>query len=243
MTSTAVTEQQPVALITGAGRRFGFELAKALLAEGYRVLAHYNSSREGVAELEELGALGLQADLTDQQAIEQLVIDVKQSTQRLDLLVNNASCFYDNERVNADPQALAAVFQVHVQAPYQLIHGLSELLAAHGDGAVINITDIYTDSPATGYIAYCAAKAGLANLTQSFAKQLAPKVRVNGIQPGPILFLPEHDSEHRDKVLAETPLKVEGGLEPMIQAVRFLRDNPFVTGEFIKVDGGRALLI
>lgn len=188
MTATATTKHQPVALITGAGRRFGFALAQALLAEGYLVLAHYNSSREGVAELEESGALGLQADLTDQQAIEQLILDVKQRTQRLDLLVNNASCFFDNARVDADPRALAAVFQVHVQAPYQLINGLSELLAVSGNGAVINITDIYTDSPSTNYIAYCAAKAGLANLTQSFAKQLAPKVRVNGIQPGPILF-------------------------------------------------------
>ncbi|MDN7124028.1 SDR family NAD(P)-dependent oxidoreductase [Pseudidiomarina sp. 1APP75-32.1] len=240
---TTTSKQKPVALITGAGRRFGFELAKALLAENYLVLAHYNSSRDGVAELEQLGAIGLQADLTQQNAVELLIENVKTHTDRLDLLVNNASCFFNNEKVNQDRSALAAVFQVHVQAPYLLIHALSDLLASTGNGVVINITDIYTDSPSTDYIAYCAAKAGLANLTQSFAKQLAPEVRVNGIQPGPILFLPEHDSEHRDKVLAETPLKIEGGLDPMIQAVRFLRDNQFVTGEFIKVDGGRALVI
>ena len=235
--------QQPVALITGAGRRFGFELAKSLLVEGYLVFAHYNSSRDGVAELEEQGAIGVQADLTSRAAVQALIEKIQAQTQRLDLLVNNASCFFTNEVVDDDPAALAAVFEVHVQAPYLLIKGLQPQLEKTGSAVVINITDIYTDSPSTDYIAYCAAKAGLANLTQSFAKALAPTIRVNGIQPGPILFLPEHDSEHRQKVLAETPLHVEGGLEPMLQAVRFLRDNPFVTGEFIKVDGGRALLI
>lgn len=235
--------QQPVALITGAGRRFGFELAKALLSEGYLVFAHYNSSRAGVEELERDGAIGVQADLTSRAAVHSLIKQVQAQTSRLDLLVNNASCFFNNNVVDTDSTALAAVFEVHVQAPYLLITGLKQQLLQADNAVVINITDIYTDSPSTDYIAYCAAKAGLANLTQSFAKALAPEIRVNGIQPGPILFLPEHDSEHRQKVLAETPLHVEGGLEPMLQAVKFLRDNPFVTGEFIKVDGGRALLI
>lgn len=235
--------EQPVALITGAGRRFGFTLAQHLLTEGYLVLAHYNASKAGIVELEQQGAIGIRADLTDSAAVAGLIDEVQRCTSRLDLLVNNASCFYNNTTVDADPAALAAVFQVHVQAPYQLITALTPLLQASGTGNVINITDIYTDSPSTDYLAYCAAKAGLANLTQGFAKSLAPKVRVNGIQPGPILFLPEHDTEHRQKVLAETPLHVEGGLEPMLQAVRFLRDNPFITGEFIKVDGGRALMI
>jgi len=231
------------ALITGAGRRFGFELAKALLAENYRVFAHYNTSRAGIDELEQLGAVGVQADLTDHQAVVKLIAQVQAKTERLDLLVNNASVFVQNPAVDADPAMLAAMFQVHVQAPYTLITQLRPQLEVSDNALVVNITDIYTDSPSTDYIAYCAAKAGLANLTLSFAKELAPKIRVNGIQPGPILFLPEHDSEHRQKVLAETPLEVEGGLQPMIQTVRFLRDNPFVTGEFIKIDGGRALNI
>jgi len=117
------------------------------------------------------------------------------------------------------------------------------LLANANDGLVINITDIYSERPSTNYIAYCGAKAALANMTLAFAKALAPDIRVNAIQPGPILFLPEHDNQHRQRVLAETPLKVEGGLQPMIDTVKFFRDNPFLTGESIKVDGGRALNI
>lgn len=231
------------ALITGAGRRFGLELAKSLIQEGYRVLAHYNRSRDGIAELESLGATPIQANFADMNSLTALIDTVIQTTDSLDLLVNNASCFYDNDTVDNDLNALAAVFQVHSVAPYQLITGLRRLLSQSENGLVINITDIYTDSPSTDYIAYCAAKAGLANMTQAFAKTLAPTIRVNAIQPGPILFLPEHDSQHRITVLAETPLQVEGGLQPMLDTVRFLRDNPFITGESIKVDGGRALKI
>ncbi|RUO79132.1 SDR family NAD(P)-dependent oxidoreductase [Pseudidiomarina taiwanensis] len=234
---------QKVAVITGAGRRFGFELAKALLAENYIVLAHYNTSRAGIDELEQLGAIGLQADLSDLQEVKRLIRAIQSHTLKVDLLVNNASCFFNNQTVDADLANLDAVFRVHAMAPYLLIHYLQSEFEAADDALVVNITDIYVDSPSPQYIAYCAAKAGLASLTQSFAKTLAPHVRVNAIQPGPILFLPEHDSEHRRTVLEQTPLKVEGGLQPMIEAVRFLRDNRFITGESIKVDGGRALNI
>ncbi len=232
-----------VALITGAGRRFGFALAKALLAEGYQVIAHYHTSRDGISELEQLGAHGIAANLADPAQVASLVCTIKQRYQYLDLLVNNASCFFNNQTVDNDIDALQAVFQVHAIAPYILINGLTELLQASNNGLVVNITDIYVDSPSTNYIAYCAAKAALASLTLAFAKQLAPQIRVNAIQPGPILFLPDHDSAHRQQVLAQTPLRVEGGLQPMIDTVRFLRDNTFMTGESIKVDGGRALLI
>ncbi|WP_127347835.1 SDR family NAD(P)-dependent oxidoreductase [Pseudidiomarina mangrovi] len=236
-------KQQHIALVTGAGRRFGFALAQALLAEGYQVIAHYHTSRDGVDALQQQGAIPMAADLADPQAVQAMITEIKGTYQRLDLLVNNASCFFNNARVDDDLAALQAVFQVHAIAPYLLTHGLTELLQASANGLVVNITDIYVDSPSTNYIAYCAAKAALANLTLAFAKQLAPKVRVNAIQPGPILFLPEHDSAHRQQVLAQTPLQLEGGLQPMIDTVRFLRDNRFMTGESIKVDGGRALNI
>lgn len=231
------------AIITGAGRRFGFELGKALLTEGYQLFAHYNSSRDGIDELEALGAKSIQADFTDIDSIQAMIRTLSGATDSIDLLINNASCFFDNETVDNDNNALAAVFQVHGIAPYLLINGLQQQLSRSENGLVVNITDVYAERPSTHYIAYCAAKAGLANMTQAFAKSLAPSVRVNAIQPGPILFLPEHDQEHRLQVLDETPLRVEGGLEPMIETVRFLRDNPFITGESIKVDGGRGLKI
>tara|TARA_B100000700_G_scaffold214717_1_gene236025 strand:- start:395 stop:1102 length:708 start_codon:yes stop_codon:yes gene_type:complete len=230
-------------LITGAGRRFGYELANHLIDEGYQVFAHYNSSKQGVEALEQRGAIPLQADFNDPSAVQTLVEHIKQKTEVLDMLVNNASCFFDNHRVDNDKDALTAVYNVHAVAPYLLITGLAPLLEHSDNPLIVNITDIYTDSPSPHYIAYCGAKAALANMTQGFAKTLAPKIRVNAIQPGPILFLPDHDDEHRKKVMSETPLNVEGGLQPMIETVKFLRDNPFLTGESIKVDGGRALNI
>lgn len=235
--------QEKFALITGAGRRFGFALAERLLAQGYQVFAHYNTSKAGVAELEQHGAIGIQADMSDLSAAATIIDTVKQHTDRLDLLVNNASCFFTNEVVDSSNDNLQAVFGVHAMLPYLLCRDLAPLLRNSDNGLIVNITDIYTDSPSTDYVAYCAAKTALASLTQGFAKTLAPAVRVNAIQPGPVLFLPEHDGAHKQKVLAETPLKLEGGLEPMLKTVEFLRDNPFMTGEFIKVDGGRALLI
>lgn len=230
------------ALITGAGRRLGFALGQALLNEGYQVIAHYHSSAAGVAELVAQGAVALQVDLADLTQVRQLIQQVQQLAPQLDLLINNASCFFDNDKVATSDEHLQAVFSVHTMAPYLLMEQLTPQLT-QAQGCVINLTDIYVESPNPQYIAYCAAKAGLANLTLSFAKKLAPAVRVNAIQPGPILFLPEHESDYRQQVLAETPLQLEGGLEPVIQAMRLLRDNPFITGESIKVDGGRALLI
>lgn len=238
-----MTTAAPVALITGAGRRFGLALAHALLDDGYQVIAHYHTSKAGVLELEQRGAHAIAADLADGAAVQAMINSITSQYSQLDLLVNNASCFFNNAAVNDDLAALQAVFNVHALAPYLLINGFQELLQRSDNGLVVNITDIYVDSPSTNYIAYCAAKAALANLTQGFAKQLAPSVRVNAIQPGPILFLPEHDSAHRQQVLEQTPLKLEGGLQPMIDTVRFLRDNRFMTGESIKVDGGRALNI
>ena len=237
-----MTSHLKTAFITGAGRRFGLALAHALLDEGYLVFAHYNTSKTGVSELEQRGAIPVQADLAQLDSVQQLVQSLSEQCSHLHLLVNNASCFFNNKQVDTNQANLNAVFNVHAAAPYLLMSLLTPQLTA-AQGSIINITDIYVDSPSTDYVAYCAAKAGLANLTLAFAKKLAPAVRVNAIQPGPILFLPEHDSEHRQKILAETPLNIEGGLEPMIQTVRFLRDNPFITGESIKVDGGRSLAI
>ncbi len=88
------------ALVTGAGRRFGFELSKTLLAEGYQLFAHYNSSRDGINELESLGATAVQADFTDIESIQGMIKTIRKATDSIELLVNNASCFFDNETVD-----------------------------------------------------------------------------------------------------------------------------------------------
>ncbi|EKE82944.1 SDR family oxidoreductase [Idiomarina xiamenensis] len=231
------------ALVTGAGRRLGLALAHQLIDQSYQVFAHYNRSRDGIDELTERGAIAIQADFNDSDAVTRLISSLRAHSEQLDLLVNNASCFFNNQRVDDDEHALQALFNVHAMTPYKLIRDCQPLLAAADDGLVINITDIYAARPNTDYIAYCAAKAALASLTAAFAKQLAPAVRVNAIEPGPILFLPEHDDKHQQQVLSETLLQREGGLQPVIDAIFSLRDNQFITGTSIKVDGGRSWMI
>lgn len=120
--------------------------------------------------------------------------------------------------------------------------GLFELLSATGDDPnVIHITDIFAERPDPQYRTYTAAKAGLDNLALSYAQLWAPTVRVNRLQPGPILFLPEHSEEHKRKVLANTLLQREGGLQPVLDAIHLLINNAYMTGAVIKVDGGRFL--
>jgi len=126
-----------------------------------------------------------------------------------------------------------------------IIHNASafEPEARQHNASIIHITDIYIHAPAPQFAAYVATKAGAHSLAMSFARELAPEVRVNTIEPGPILFLDEHGDAWRQQVLARTPLAREGGLEPIWQAVTLLMANDYMTGASIRVDGGRALAV
>ncbi|WP_197495800.1 SDR family oxidoreductase [Acidihalobacter yilgarnensis] len=131
-------------------------------------------------------------------------------------------------------------------APYLINTGLVELLHAGADANdsptdIVHITDIFALSPKPEFDLYCATKAGLENLSQSFAKRYAPRIKVNCLQPGPILFKDSHTPEMRRRVLAETPLGREGGPEAVYRALRALLDNDYLTGTSIPVDGGRHL--
>ncbi len=157
-------------------------------------------------------------------------------------MIHNASAF---EPQATDPAAQLAQFEqfyrVHMAAPFQLNQALAPQLASNPNASIIHITDIYIHAPAPRFASYVATKAGAHSLAMSFARELAPAVRVNTIEPGPILFLDEHDEAWRQQVLAKTPLAREGGLEPIWQAVQLLMGNSYMTGASIKVDGGRAL--
>ena len=106
----------------------------------------------------------------------------------------------------------------------------------------MSITDIFSDNPHPAFSMYCSTKAGLQNLTLAAAKKFAPEVRANCIQPGPIQFLPTHTEEQKAQVLSETLLPFEGGFGPVFKALKFIVDNPYVTGSCIKVDGGRSIV-
>ena len=229
------------ALVTGCGRRLGFYLCEQLVAAGWQVMGSYRSERPELATLAALGVELVQADFGREEDVGKL-IDVLAAHQDLALVIHNASAF---EPQATDPAAQLAQFEqfyrVHMAAPFQLNRALALQIASNPNASIIHITDIYIHAPAPRFASYVATKAGAHSLAMSFARELAPTVRVNTIEPGPILFLDEHDESWRQQVLAKTPLAREGGLEPIWQAVQLLVGNSYMTGASIKVDGGRAL--
>lgn len=224
------------AVITGTSRRLGAYLAEQLTQAGYRVigLTRQQNPAQPFSQIE--------LDYQRSDSVLEAAAQLKQQLGQLDLLVHNASLFEKDQQHQQDPAAFyQALFAVHMQLPALLNQQLLPLLQASGAGNIVHITDIYADNPNPAFALYCSTKAGLENLMKSAAKAYAPEVRVNSIQPGPIQFLPEHSSEEKQQVMQQTLIATEAGFEPIFKGVRFLVDNPFVTGLSLKIDGGRAL--
>ena len=238
-------------LVTGAARRIGAAIARALHADGARVVLHCHRSREEAEaladELNDVRAEScaiVQADLLQVAALPRLAEDAARAFGRLDGLVNNASSFH------ATPMGEIALSQwedlvgTNLRAPLFLAQAAAPHLRAW-QGAIVNIVDIHADRPLVDYAVYTVAKAGLAGLTRALALELAPDVRVNGVAPGAILW-PEGGAHfspaERARITEQTPLERIGSPEDVAGAVKYLLfDAPFVTGEILSVDGGRRL--
>ena len=237
----------PVALITGAARRLGAETARTLHDRGMRVIIHYRHSREEADQLAaELNALRtdsacvMQADLDNPDQVRILANMAIQQWRRLDLLVNNASSFYPTPLGKSSDDDWIRLIHSNLRAPYILTEALAPTLAKH-KGSIINIVDVYAEKPLAEHSLYCIAKAGLAMLTRSSARELGPDVRVNGVAPGPILW-PEQGQDNQSDILQATALKRCGNPGDIAGMVAFLAlDAPYVTGQIVAVDGGRSL--
>jgi pteridine reductase len=210
---------------------------------------HYHTSEHDARvlrdELETLrpGSVRLfKADLRDTTAIEEMVRSVADAFTRVDVLVNNASSFFATPIGSIEESAWNELLDVNLKAPLFLSQAAAPRLR-ESRGCIINIADIYATVPLVGYAAYTAAKAGLVMLTRTLALELAPHVRVNGVAPGAILW-PSSDpgEDTRAAVLAKIPLGHIGDPADIGQTVLFLvRNADYVTGQVIKVDGGRAI--
>ncbi|MDF1628910.1 MAG: pteridine reductase [Alcanivoracaceae bacterium] len=237
----------PVALITGAARRLGAETARTLHQRGMRVIIHYrNSASDADALVEELNgiraqsACAVQADLDSPDQVRTLADTALQKWGRLDLLVNNASSFYPTPMGKSTDEDWTRLVNSNLRAPYILTESLAPALAEH-NGCIINIIDVYAEKPLAQHTLYCMAKAGLAMLTRSSARELGPDVRVNGVAPGPILW-PEQGQDNQSSIIAATALKRCGAPADIAAMVTFLAlDAPYVTGQIVAVDGGRSL--
>lgn len=237
------------ALVTGAARRVGAHVVRALHAAGANVMIHCHRSLEDAQRLvEELerarhgGAELVVADLCDTARLPQLIARTCERFGGLNLLVNNASSFYATPLGSITPQQWNDLVGTNLQAPLFLAQAAAAPLR-ESHGSLINIVDIHGLRPLRGYAVYCAAKAGLIMLTRALARELAPEVRVNGIAPGAILW-PEAgmDAERKQKILAQIPLQRTGMPEDIARTVLFFAaDAPFVTGQILAVDGGRSI--
>jgi len=239
----------PTVLVTGAARRVGAEISRALHAAGASIAIHYRSSSAPANDLAAAlnrvrpdSAAVFQADLLDVAALPRLVESTVQRFGRLDALVNNASSFFATDLATLDTAAWDDLVGTNLKAPLFLAQAAAPHLE-RSSGAIVNITDIHAERPLKGYPLYCAAKAGLLGLTRALALELGPRVRVNAIAPGAIEW-PQNQSDfppaERAAIIDHTLLKRVGSPADIAGTVKFLVfDAPYITGQVINVDGGR----
>ena len=244
-----MTNERPVALVTGAARRLGAAIARTLHAAGFDVVLHCHRSRADAdalaAALEAMRAgstLVLQADLVELDRLPELIAKAMSWHGRLDALVNNASAFFPTPFGEATPAQWDALFAANARAPFFLTQAAAPHLRATR-GAVVNLTDIHAERPLREHAVYGMSKAALAYMTRALGLELAPEVRVNAIAPGAILW-PEEGKDEATKaaLLARTPLGRTGTPEEVAEAVRWLlQDARYTTGQVLRLDGGRML--
>ncbi len=237
------------ALVTGAARRIGAVIAEALHQAGAGVIIHcFNSADDAEALAERLNgeragsAFTLQCDLRDTSGLDRMMTEVTERSGRLDVLVNNASSFYPTPPGSITAEQWHDLIGTNLKAPLFLSQAaLPHLRKTRG--TIVNIVDVHWQRPLRNHAVYGAAKAGLAMLTRSLAKDLGPDIRVNGVSPGAILW-PEAGMPERiqESIIRQIPLKRPGEPRDIASAVLFLvRDAPYVNGQILAVDGGRSV--
>jgi pteridine reductase len=237
------------ALVTGAARRVGAAIARALHEAGASVVLHYRSSAEEATALAEdlngvrAGSATLaQCDLLEATALTELAQAAAAAFGGLDILVNNASSFYPTPVGGIEEHDWNDLIGTNLKAPLFLSQAAAGALRERS-GLIVNLADIHGVRPLRRHPVYCVAKAGLIMLTKSLARELGPQVRVNAISPGPVMW-PEDgvDPALRDEIIARTALKRIGSAEDVARAVLFFASEaPFVTGQILAVDGGRSI--
>lgn len=237
-----------VALVTGGAVRVGKAIALALAQAGADVVINYHSSADAaastVAEIEALGrrAVAIRADVAQGNQVQALVDEAVARLGRLDVLVNSASLWRKTPWAELDEAAWDQLVDIALKGPFLCARAAGPHLAAHGDGAIINIIDLSAFVPFRHFMPHSAAKAGLLNLTYSLAIELAPAVRVNAVAPGPVLPPPDYSEAQIQAAAKRTLLGRWGTAEDVAQAVVFLVRAPYITGAVLPVDGGERLV-
>ena len=234
------------ALVTGGAIRIGKDICKKLHENGYNIICHYNKSEDAAkalkSELNESRKNSCEVfslDLNNLNQVEDLLKKINKNFNSLDLLVNNASSFFKTDLENHQDSDWDDLINSNLRGPFLLAKHCKKILS-ESKGQIINISDAMVNRGMKNYVIYSMAKAGLENLTKTLARELAPEVRVNAIAPGAIL-LPSDGSSAEEELVNEIPLNKIGTERDISDAVIGLTKFSYVTGQILKIDGGRSL--
>lgn len=237
--------QQRVALVTGASRGIGAAIARELSRQGYAVAVHYNRSAQAAQALAQQlpGAIALQADMADAQAVEAMVEKAAQHYGRIDVLVNNAGVALWKLAMDTTVQEWDELFSVNVRGAFAATRAvLPHMVAAQG-GSIVNVSSMWGQVGASCEVAYSASKAAIIGMTKALAKEMGGAgIRVNCVCPGVIDtdMIAGFDQQAIDELAEETPLGRIGKPEDVAKTVAFLAGEQaaFVTGQVLGVNGG-----
>lgn len=241
--------QGQVAVVTGSGKRIGREIALELARAGWNVVVNYRTSKadalDAAAAIQALGvrALALRADVSKPAEAQAMFAHVSRRFGRLDLLVNNAAIFFPARWDRLTEADWDRVLAANLKGPFFCSQAAARLMLRQEEGGqIINISSLGGIQAWPDYMHYCSSKAGLIMLTRCLAKALAPRILVNSIAPGTILFAGEEHDPQMMKIVRGTPLQKGGGAEDIASLVVYLAtQNRFLTGQVIAVDGGKSI--
>ena len=240
-------DEQRVALVTGGAVRVGSAIVRELASRGYQVAIHANTSldraQELVAELTGAGhTAAFGADLRDEDATRAMIDRVRRHFGRLDALVNSAAIWSPTPIADVMADDVRRYFEVNTLSTFVCCQHAGLIMAEQQQGgAIVNIGDWAVERPYRNYSAYFISKGAIPTLTRMFAVELAPKVRVNAVLPGPVLLTESVSEAERRRAIAGTLVGRPGRPENVAQAVASLLENDFITGVCLPVDGGRTL--
>ena len=236
-----------IALVTGSAKRVGRTIVRTLAARGCQLVVHYHTAEveaeETVQELLATGheAIALQADITQETEVERMIEAAIARFGRIDILVNNASVFYRTPIETLTGEDIERVLDTNLTGTFMCAHKIGLRMYDWGSGHIINMADAAGLRPWVDYLPYSVAKACVLTLTQGLAMELAPRVMVNAVVPGPVLFQDDTPEEVRQREIDKTLVKRAGTPEEVAALVAFIAESDYSTGSVFHVDGGRAL--
>jgi NAD(P)-dependent dehydrogenase (short-subunit alcohol dehydrogenase family) len=231
-----------VALITGAAKRIGKEIALELARRGARIAVHYRSNEAEARKVAGENGAVFRADLRAAAEVDEMFRGIEEKLGGLDILVNSASVFSPATADDATPAHWDLQMDTNAKAPFFLAQRAARLMRERGAGKIINLADVAGELIWHSYLPYSVSKAALIAVNRGLAKAYAPYIQVNAIAPGPVLFPEYYTEEQKQAAVDRTLLKRAGSPQDVVNAAVFLIENDYITGEMIHVDGGRHIM-